>query len=116
MSIDSNHRLVADKSAEVCRFKVRGSVDGVKRAVEVLGKLVERERKVEEWLDVETHHVGMLLGKGGMTINAIQRQTGAVLDVQKRANEGSSMQRVCIKGNSEQVPSKRGFQNLRAFV
>eukprot|EP00966_Prymnesium_polylepis_P264419 6108769-Prymnesium_polylepis.1 len=109
VSIDSTHRLQSYRSGpgerptEACRIKVRGGTDAVKRAMDGLMGIIERERRVEETLEVESQHIGMLLGKGGMTINAIQKETGAVLDIQKRANEGSSTQRVTVKGNAMQV-------------
>jgi len=110
VSIGSNHRLVAanasaDGSGGVvqCRMQVRGSVEGVKRAVEALGKLIDIERRVEEQLDVESQHVGMLLGKGGITIKAIQRETGVSLEIEKRPDEAGGTQRVTIKGNTLQV-------------
>jgi polyribonucleotide nucleotidyltransferase len=100
VSIDSNR---SGGRTEPCKMKLRGSVEGVKAALEELGALIERERRIEEALEVESQHIGMLLGKGGATINAIQRDTGAVLDIQKRANEGSSTQTVTIKGNKSTV-------------
>ena len=100
VSIDFNR---SGPRTEPCKLKLRGSVEGVKDAMTELEALIERERRTEEAVEVESQHIGMLLGKGGATINAIQRETGAVLDIQKRANEGSSTQTVTVKGNKVTV-------------
>lgn len=91
----------ADKVAP--RYKIRGSVEGVKGALKEMMDIVDREKRVEEVVMVQSQHVGMLLGKGGTTINQIQRDSGAVLDMQKRADEGSSTQAVTLRGNKAQV-------------
>ena len=89
--------------SEPAKVKVRGSKDGVAATVREISEIVERERKVEEVVHVQSQHVGMLLGKGGATINAVQKESGALLYMQKKADEGSSVQVVTIRGNSVQV-------------
>lgn len=88
---------------EPTKVKIRGSVEGVKCTVREISEIIDREKKIEEVVQVQSQHVGMLLGKGGATINAIQKECGAVLDMQKKADEGSSMQAVTIRGNTLQV-------------
>ena len=71
--------------------------------VAAVNAVIERERKVESVLQVESQHVGLLLGKSGATIGAIQKESGAVLDVQKRAGAASSSQTVTVRGNATSV-------------
>ena len=99
---------------EPTKVKVRGSKEGVAAAVREISEIIERERKVEEVVHVQSQHVGMLLGKGGATINAVQKESGALLDMQKKADEGSSVQLVTIRGNSVQV--KRAQAALEAVL
>ena len=80
------------RGAEPVTLKLRGGVAGVKKAMDALAEMVELEQKVEEHVEVATQHVGMVLGKGA-TIDAIQRETGAVLDLQKKVDEGKSCRR-----------------------
>jgi polyribonucleotide nucleotidyltransferase len=112
----------ADRS-EPSKLKFRGSVDGVKAAVAQVSAIIERERKVEQVLKVETQHVGLLLGKGGATINNIQSQSGAVLDVAKRQAAGEnghkengkdSSQAVTVRGNAAAV--KKALALLEAVL
>ena len=100
--------------SEPTKVKVRGSKDGVAATVREITEIIERERKVEEVVQVQSQHVGMLLGKGGATINAVQKESGALLDIQKKADEGSSVQVVTIRGNSVQV--KRAQAALEALL
>jgi len=37
------------------------------------------------------------LGQGGATINAVQKESGALLDMQKKADEGSSVQAAMVR-------------------
>lgn len=69
---------------------MRGSRAGVDAALAVLQAAIEANRHVEEALEIESQHVGMLLGKGGVTINAIQRETGATIGLGKLHAEGGS--------------------------
>ena len=96
----------ADRS-EPAKLKLRGSIDGVKAAVAAVTATIERERKVEEVLMVESQHIGLLLGKSGGTINAIQRESGAVLDVQKRkggdGDDKGGAQAVTVRGSNAAV-------------
>lgn len=98
----------------VARVKVRGSKEGVAAALREMREVIERERKVEAVVHVQSQHVGMLLGKGGATINAVQKESGALLDMQKKADEGSSVQAVTIRGNAAQV--KRAQAALEAVL
>jgi len=93
---------------------VRGSKEGVADALREMREVIERERKVEAVVHVQSQHVGMLLGKGGATINAVQKESGALLDMQKKADEGSSVQAVTIRGNAAQV--KRAQAALEAVL
>ena len=102
----------ADKVAP--RYKIRGSIEGVKGALKEILDIVDREKRVEEVVMVQSQHVGMLLGKGGTTINQIQRDSGAVLDMQKRADEGSSTQAVTLRGNKGQV--RKASEALEAVL
>jgi hypothetical protein len=59
-------------------------------------------------LMVRSEHIGLLLGKGGATVNAIQRASGATLGVAKRpdddkASGGSTTQAVTVRGNKAAV-------------
>ena len=54
--------------------------------------------------------------QGGTTINAIQRDSGAVLDMQKKADEGSSLQAVTLRGNTLQVRKDRSVLSAVAAV
>ena len=47
----------------VARVKVRGSKEGVAAALREMREVIERERKVEAVVHVQSQHVGMLLGK-----------------------------------------------------
>jgi len=96
-------RMERKDEAPTFGVKVRGDEEGVAAAVAKLNECVERERRVEEVLQVETQHVGMLLGKQGSTINAIQRETGALLDMCRKADEGCSTQPVTVRGNRASV-------------
>ena len=107
--------LAANRSDnEPAKVKVRGSIDGVAATVREVTETLDRERKVEEVVHVQSQHVGMLLGKGGATINAVQQESGALLDIQKKADEGSSVQIVTIRGNCAQV--KRAQAALEAVL
>ena len=109
-----------DLVAQPSRLKFRGSVEGVKAAVAQATALIERERRIEEIVQVETQHVGLLLGKNGTTINAIQSESGAVLDVQKRATNGevsvgaAGSQAVTVRGNAAAV--KKALAALEAVL
>uniref|UniRef100_A0A7S2N7G6 K Homology domain-containing protein n=1 Tax=Haptolina brevifila TaxID=156173 RepID=A0A7S2N7G6_9EUKA len=86
-------------------MKFRGSVDGVKQAIAAVSEIVDRERKIEEVLMVESQHIGQLLGKGGATVNMIQKTSGAGLSIAKRVENGDSApsQAVTVRGNKAAV-------------
>ena len=103
VSIDSSR--AADRS-EPSRLKIRGSVDGVKSAMAAVNEIIDREKRVEEVLMVKSEHIGLLLGKGGGTVNQIQKSSGAVLSIAKRAENGeaaTSHQSVTVRGNKGSV-------------
>ena len=122
--IDSSRS--ADKS-EPSKLKFRGSVEGVKAAVAQVSSLIEKEKKIEKTLQVESQHIGLLLGAKGSTIGRIQQESGAVLDVQKVSKEkdngegskSSSIpkdgsQAVTVRGNALQV--KKAMAALEAVL
>ena len=63
---------------------------------------------------MQSQHVGMLLGKNGVTINAIQRDTGAFLDMRKKPEEGCSTQPVIIRGNAASV--QKALERLEGLL
>ena len=86
-AIEAAHNLCIDRSRELTaptlKLKIRGSHTGVDAAIAALDASIERERHVEISISVESKHVGILLGKQGCTINAIQKSSGATLEIEK---------------------------------
>jgi predicted RNA-binding protein YlqC (UPF0109 family) len=78
--------------------KVRGSRGAVEAAVSELQAAVEANRRVEEHLEVEPHHVGMMLGKGGATVKAIEQEGGAKIAIANKPAEGKTTQTLTVRG------------------
>ena len=121
--MEEEHGVRVDSSksndrTEPSKLKFRGTVEGVKAAVAQVRGMIERERRVEEVVQVESQHIGLLLGAKGSTINAIQQESGAVVDVQKRdVAAGSKLtgsQAVTVRGNSAAV--KKALAALEAVL
>ena len=107
--LEAEHSVRIDSSrgeakTEPAKLKFRGSKEGVQAAVNAVNAVIERERRIEQVVMVESQHVGLLLGKSGGTINAIQSESGAVLDVQKRSSgEGEADSKGGSKGGAQAV-------------
>lgn len=83
--------------------KVRGSRKAVEAAVSELLAVVEANRRVEEYLEIESYHVGMMLGKGGATVQSIQRETGTAIAVANKPADGKTTQTLTVRGTKAAV-------------
>jgi len=83
--------------------KVRGSRKAVEAAVSELLAVVEANRRVEEHLEIESYHVGMMLGKGGATVQSIQRETGTTIAVANKPADGKTTQTLTVRGTKAAV-------------
>ena len=119
-SVDGVKRAIAAVSAIIDREK---KIEEVRLVFALLGHPHLASRAVPsphshvptpslQVLMVRSEHIGLLLGKGGATVNAIQRASGATLGVAKRpdlsagddkAAAASTSQAVTVRGNKASV-------------
>lgn len=109
----SGARVQIEKLEDRCRVQLAGTAQQVERAKELVKILAEeqggpRRADAEELLEVPKAMVGRVIGKGGETIQRLQKDSGARLDVDAR---DASPCCVRISGSRECVQRARYMIN-----
>mmetsp|Transcript_83544 Transcript_83544/g.159365 ORF Transcript_83544/g.159365 Transcript_83544/m.159365 type:complete len:607 (-) Transcript_83544:42-1862(-) len=101
----SGAKVQVEKLEDKCRVQLSGTPAQIERAKRLIHKLLEestatsRRAEAEECLDLPATAIGRVIGKGGETIQRVQRETGAHLDV----NAKSDPPTVRITGSREAI-------------
>lgn len=86
----SGCKVQVEKTEDVCRVHIEGTADQVENAKALVRQLAEEQggaprrgsaMDVEEDLELPRSMIGRVIGKGGETIQRLQRDSGAKLDV-----------------------------------
>lgn len=110
----SGAKLQVEKLEDRCKVLLSGTHEAVEKAKELCRICVEESQErmasgagrqqghgsLEESMDVPQSMVGRVIGRGGETIQRIQRECGARLDVDTQCGDPC---RVLIRGNQESV-------------
>lgn len=108
----SGAKVQVEKLEDRCKVLLSGTPDAIERAKVMVRRLVEegqdrqaaaaksRRGDMVENMDVPQSLVGRVIGKGGETIQRIQRESGARLDVNTQSGDPCSVR---IAGDQESV-------------
>jgi len=89
----SGARIQVEKLDELCRVQVSGTPDQIDRARRMIltlaedGSGLQRRGEAEEVLQVPLSMVGRVIGKGGETIQRLQKESCARIDVNTKTGE-----------------------------
>jgi far upstream element-binding protein len=109
---ESGAKLSVEKGDTHCKVLLSGTPEAIERAKKLCRRIVEegpdRDRQdtrsrrggTEDFMDVPKSLVGRVIGKGGETIQRLQRESGAKVDVNTQSGDPC---RVHIQGDSEAV-------------
>jgi len=107
----SGARIQVEKLDELCRVQVSGTPDQIDRARRMIltlaedGSGLQRRGEAEEVLQVPLSMVGRVIGKGGETIQRIQKESCARIDVNTKTGEDPCPVR--ISGSRDAVARAR---------
>jgi len=107
----SGARIQVEKLDELCRVQVSGTPDQIDRARRMIltlaedGSGLQRRGEAEEVLQVPLSMVGRVIGKGGETIQRLQKESCARIDVNTKTGEDPCPVR--ISGSRDAVARAR---------
>jgi len=107
----SGAKIQVEKFDELCRVQISGTPDQIDRARRMIltlaedGSSLQRRGEAEEVLEVPLSMVGRVIGKGGETIQRLQKESGARIDVNTKTGEDPCPVR--ISGSRDAVSRAR---------